>query len=161
MIPHHMADAQGGAARGTGTKAGPGPAMRILIVDDIEEMRLTLRRMLARGNSAITVDMAAGGDEALDLLRRAKEAGQRYDAICLDLMMPGMGGVETLRRIRAEALVDRFQTGLFVLSGHDEIHAIRDAKSLGVLEVLKKPISAAELGNLIRRWLSFRGRYCA
>ena len=68
---------------------------RILIVDDAEGIRTYLAHLLeAKGYE---VDTAEDGRSALALL----EGGAAPDAILLDIMMPGIDGIETLRRIRA------------------------------------------------------------
>lgn len=66
---------------------------RILIVDDIADNRMILNRRFSRRNYDVTE--ADGGQAALDLI-----AGQEFDAVLLDVMMPDMDGLEVLRRIR-------------------------------------------------------------
>lgn len=144
----------------SGATHKPGSASRrYLIVDDIEEMRMTLRRMIRHGDEGVDIDLAAGGQEALGHLRRAMQRHEPYDVVCLDLMMPDMPGQDLLRAILEEGLVDRRHTGLFVLSGHQDRDAIAAAKSNGALEVLQKPISAANLVERFRRWQVFRTRF--
>lgn len=74
---------------------GPGQVGPVLVVDDDENYRFLLRLML-RG-LVERVEEAADGEEALALLPRVRPA-----AIVLDLAMPGMGGQELLRRLRAD-----------------------------------------------------------
>ena len=71
-------------------------ALRILVVDDESAIRRALRTPLAE--LGFQVGEATRGEEALQLLRTTT-----YDAVLLDVNMPGIGGVETLRRIRAFA----------------------------------------------------------
>jgi CheY-like chemotaxis protein len=66
---------------------------RILAVDDLDANRLVLSLGLRR--HGFDVDAVASGEEALELLAQGK-----YDAVLLDIYMPGMGGYETCRRIR-------------------------------------------------------------
>ncbi len=76
------------------TSAGPGTDEgTILIVDDDQPMRRTLRTTLSA--AGYTVVEAARGEEALSLVRLTP-----FDAVLLDVDMPGMGGVEACRRIR-------------------------------------------------------------
>lgn len=66
---------------------------RILAVDDLDANRLVLSLGLRR--HGFDVDAVASGEEAIELLAQGK-----YDAVLLDIYMPGMGGYETCRRIR-------------------------------------------------------------
>jgi two-component system, chemotaxis family, chemotaxis protein CheY len=80
--------------------------MRVLVVeDDFISRRLLCRYLEPHGEC----DVAVNGNEALSAFRQALLTGQYYDLICLDIMMPGMDGQETLKRIRIlerEANVD-------------------------------------------------------
>jgi len=67
---------------------------RVLIVDDEESMRLLLARILASG-LRVEVTLAGTCEQALKLA-----GNYAYDAILLDLLMPGVGGFEVLREIR-------------------------------------------------------------
>ncbi|WP_305307947.1 response regulator [Phenylobacterium sp.] len=85
---------------------GPAPAdpdglrgVRILVVDDIALNRDIFRRQLA-GEGALVVE-AEDGPRALERLAAACAAGQPFDIVLLDHMMPGMAGDEVARRIRA------------------------------------------------------------
>ena len=71
--------------------------MRILIVEDEAKMASLLRRGL--GEEGLSADIAASGEEALWMARAVE-----YDAIVLDLMLPGIDGVEVCRRLRSDAV---------------------------------------------------------
>jgi len=71
--------------------------MHILVVeDDFISRRLLCRYLEPFG----TCDVAINGNEAVDAVRSGLETGRHYDLICLDIMMPGMGGQEALGHIR-------------------------------------------------------------
>ena len=72
------------------------PVLRILVVDDESAIRRALRPPLME--LGFQVAEASRGEEALQMLRTTV-----FDAVLLDVNMPGIGGVETLRRIRAFA----------------------------------------------------------
>jgi two-component system chemotaxis response regulator CheY len=76
--------------------------MRILVVeDDYISRRLLCRYLEPYG----TCEEAVNGHEAVDAVRRAIDAGEQFDLICLDIMMPGMDGQQALvilRQIEAE-----------------------------------------------------------
>jgi CheY-like chemotaxis protein len=67
---------------------------KILVVDDDLQIRRVMRKMLVAQGYA--VNDARSGEEALEMLRRG-----RHDLVLLDLAMPGMGGLEACRAIRA------------------------------------------------------------
>ena len=75
----------------------PGPRRRVLIIDDEEPMRLLLAQFVQQ-DLGVEVTLAGTCEAAERLLRDNK-----YDVILLDLLMPGIGGVELLKRLRAES----------------------------------------------------------
>jgi two-component system, chemotaxis family, chemotaxis protein CheY len=72
--------------------------MKTLIVEDDFTSRLLMQELL---KSYGLPHVAINGQEAVDAVRAALEAGQPYDLICLDIMMPGMDGLQALKEIRA------------------------------------------------------------
>jgi DNA-binding NtrC family response regulator len=112
---------------------------RVLLVDDEEDFVETLaERMRARG---LAVETAANGSVAL---RIAEE--QVFDAVILDLAMPGMSGLETLQRL----LELRPGIQVMLLSGRATIADAVEATRLGAVDVLEKPAPLDELLEHIR-----------
>jgi len=72
--------------------------MKTLIVEDDFTSRLVLQTFLSRYGEC---HIAVNGREAVDAVRSALEAGQRYDLICMDIMMPEMDGREAVKQVRA------------------------------------------------------------
>ncbi len=72
--------------------------MQVLIVEDDFISRRLLSRYL---ESFGTCDMAVNGEEALAAVRTTLDSGNHYELVCLDIMMPGMGGQEVLEEIRS------------------------------------------------------------
>jgi two-component system chemotaxis response regulator CheY len=95
--------AQGFSSVGTNIHAltqaprSSGP-LNILLAEDDFACRLLLQTFLARYGEC---HVAVNGVEAVEAFRVAMERGQRYDMICMDIMMPVMDGREAVRRIRA------------------------------------------------------------
>ena len=120
----------------------PMPAPRhLLIVDDHTIVREGLRRIL-EGTGEWTVAEAGSGFQALELLRR-----QPVDLALVDLSMPGMSGLDLIRRVRAEFP----QVRLLVLSMHaEEQYALRAFKA-GAHGYLTKDGAAAELVGAVRK----------
>ncbi|MGO4378225.1 response regulator [Pseudoduganella sp. RAF19] len=93
---------------GIGNADAPGVAspvaalhsLRVLVVDDVETARDALTEMLS--SFGITADTASSGEQCLSMLARAVETGTPYQVVLMDYLMPGLDGVETIRRIRTE-----------------------------------------------------------
>jgi DNA-binding NtrC family response regulator len=108
---------------------------RILVVDDAEGVRSCLASLLEMRD--FRVDTAEGGHSALALL----ESGNSFDLIILDVMMPDMDGLETLRRIRT---LDA-EIPVVMLSAVHEASTIVEAMKLGASDYLNKPFEEREL----------------
>jgi DNA-binding NarL/FixJ family response regulator len=121
---------------------GEGAALKLLIVDDHAIVREGLQRVLESAAPGWQVAEAAGGFQALDLLRR-----QAFDLAIIDLSMPDMSGLELLRRVRA----DHPKTKVLVLSMHaEEQYAVRAFKA-GANGYVTKDSAAAELVAAVRK----------
>jgi len=115
------------------------PAIRILVVDDESAIRRALRPPLLE--LGFQVAEASRGEEALQQLRAAA-----YDAVLLDVNMPGIGGIETLRRIRAFAP----RLPILMLTVRDQEEDKVTALDLGADDYVTKPFSTRELIARIR-----------
>lgn len=121
--------------------------MKVLLVDDHAVVRSGLRALLS-SVADIEVVEAANGRDALALLRQ-----DRPDLVLLDLNLPGVGGLELLRRM----LLANKAARILVLSMHTEpLYAAR-AMQLGAQGYLSKHTSAQELLTAVRR--AAEGRY--
>lgn len=126
------------------------PRHRILIVDDEESTRLLIARLLARGLSA-EPQLAGTAEQALRLARN-----YAYDAILLDLLMPGMGGLELLRQIRrSSANMASPVMIVSVLADRETVERCRDA---GADAHLAKPLEERRLVAAVRKLLAARGK---
>lgn len=120
---------------------------RILVVDDDENAVEILTRMLAReGHSSIA---AFTGAEALETLAR-----EDVDVILLDVMMPGMDGLEICRRLRSDERLQ--QIPIILLTAKDDMETRSRAMALGVSEFLTKPVNRRELFTRIDAQLHAR-----
>jgi DNA-binding NtrC family response regulator len=100
----------------------------VLLVDDEEQfLKVLSQRMEGRG---LKVDTSASGEEALE-----KVKGKDFDAIVLDLAMPGMSGIETLKRIRSE----HPDLQIIMLTGHGSVEKGVEAIKAGAVDFLEKP----------------------
>src|SRR5437868_10948003 len=108
--------------------------VRVLIVEDELKMASLLRRgLLEEGYAA---DLAPNGDDALRLARSTE-----YDAIVLDVMLPGIDGFEVLRRLRGQEI----WSPVLVLTARDAVDDRVAGLDSGADDYLTKPFSFAEL----------------
>src|SRR5579863_1325833 len=114
-------------------------AIRILIVDDEPAIRRALRPPLVELGFQITE--ASRGEEALQALR-----GAMPDIVLLDVNMPGIGGIETLRRMRASSP----RLPIIMLTVRDQEEDKVEALDLGADDYVTKPFSTRELIARIR-----------
>jgi two-component system KDP operon response regulator KdpE len=114
-------------------------AIRILIVDDEPAIRRALRPPLLE--LGFQVAEASRGEEALQALRATT-----HDVVLLDINMPGIGGIETLRRIRAFAP----RLPVLMLTVRDGEEEKVEALELGADDYVTKPFSTRELIARIR-----------
>lgn len=110
----------------------------VLVVDDERNIRATLRAALE--SVASDVREAPDGLRGLDELRRAPAA-----VVLLDLRMPVLDGMETLRRIRSEAP----DTRVVVITAHGTVDAAVEAMKLGASDFLQKPFEPGEVRRVV------------
>ncbi len=108
----------------------------LLVDDDADFTDVVSERMESRG---VGVDTAASGTEALEKVR-----DKSYDAIILDLAMPEMDGIETLKRL----LADNPDLQVILLTGHATLAKGVEAIKLGAMDFLEKP---AEIQKLMEK----------
>jgi len=114
---------------------------RALVVDDNDHARAVILDMLQ--GMTFQTNEAASGSAAVDEVRRAAAAGHPYDVVYLDWRMPGMDGMETARRIRALGLVATPMFLMVTAYGREEV--LKEAESVGIQNVLVKPVNASVL----------------
>lgn len=106
----------------------------VLIVDDEESIRSSLDGILQ--DEGYRTSVAASGEDALNLLRE-----ESPDLILLDIWMPGLDGLETLRRAR-DLAPDQL---VIMMSGHGTIETAVKATKLGAFDFIEKPLSLEKL----------------
>jgi two-component system response regulator HydG len=112
---------------------------RILVIDDDAAVRESVERMLRGAGHAVQV--AASGEDGLELAR-----GGPFDVILSDLRMPGLSGLDILRRLR-EMHVD---AAFIMMTGFGTVDTAVEAMQLGAVDFLQKPFFRDELLMRIR-----------
>jgi two-component system, OmpR family, response regulator len=108
--------------------------VRVLLVEDDRRMAAAMRRAL-RG-AGVVADVAATGDDAFWMVRAAA-----YDVMVLDVMLPGMDGVETCRRLRCDGV----WLPIIMVTARDAVADRVTGLDAGADDYLTKPFSLAEL----------------
>ncbi len=107
---------------------------RVLLVDDEEEFVSALsERLMLRGLEAET---ALDGEEAL-----VKMSEKKFEVVILDVMMPGLGGLEVMKKIRTSYP----QTQVILLTGHGSTREGIEGMRLGAFDYLIKPVDIEEM----------------
>jgi CheY-like chemotaxis protein len=121
---------------------------RVLIIDDEESTRLLLARYLSK-DLKIEAQLAGTCEQAL------RFAGDyAYDAILLDLLMPGIGGLEVLREIRSAA--PNAATPVLVISVVSDPETIERCRAAGASAYHVKPVRRAEIVASVQKQLASR-----
>jgi DNA-binding NtrC family response regulator len=111
---------------------------KVLLVDDEPEFTATLSERLQLRD--MEVYTAANGPDALKLAD-----DHRFDAVILDLQMPGMDGIETLKRL----LTGDEDQQVIILTGHATVSKSVEAIKTGATEFLEKPVDIQVLTDMI------------
>ena len=119
---------------------------KILLVEDSDTTRLTHRILIAKRTGHSVISVANG----VDALRMA--ALEKPDLILMDIVMPGMDGLEVCRRLRKEAAMSEVPIVLLTFRVGEESKA--QGFAAGCTDYLKKPLGAEELVETLRRHLS-------
>lgn len=111
---------------------------KILIVDDVEA-NLDLASKILKNHGYIT-EIAHDGESALELLFNRSS---NYELILLDIMMPGISGIETCQKIKENSLTSMIPVIFFTAS--DDNKLLAEAYSVGGVDYIKKPFFKEEL----------------
>ena len=120
-------------------------AKKILLVEDSDTTRLTHKIMIAK-RTGYDVIAVANGAEALKLA-----AAQKPDLVLMDVMMPGMDGLEVCRRMRKQDTTAKVPIVLLTFRVGEE--SVSAGYASGCTDYLKKPIEVDELVDTLRRHL--------
>jgi len=115
---------------------------QLLIVDDQQGIRLLLNEVFKR--EGYTTFLAANGIEALDITERVKP-----DGVLLDMKIPGMDGIEILKRIKTRTP----EVPVLMMTAYGELDLIKEAMDLGASHYFTKPFDIYELRDAVNEML--------
>jgi CheY-like chemotaxis protein/cytidylate kinase len=118
---------------------------KILLVDDEREFVQTLSERLKTRN--LESSIAYDGEQALQMVE-----DEVPDVIVLDLRMPGIDGIETLRRVKQS----HPEVEVIILTGHGSDQEQAEAEDLGAFAYLRKPVNVNELSQVMKK--AYEGR---
>ena len=113
---------------------------KVLLVDDEEDfLEVMGERLMSRG---IDVTTSASAEDALDQIEK-----DIFDAVILDLQMPVMDGIDTLKKIKAR----HPEIQVILLTGHATVEKGVEAIKLGAMDLVEKPADLEVLGEKIKK----------
>ena len=118
---------------------------RILLVDDFDDTRLMMKLWLIKNDYHVIE--AERGEEAIALAQ-----SEHPDLIIMDMMMPGLNGLDATRRIREDQSLE--QTPIVAVSAYGADEYRDKAISAGCTEYVSTPVDPEELGDLIKKLLA-------
>jgi DNA-binding NtrC family response regulator len=114
---------------------------KILIVDDEKNIRTTMK--MALDKQGYQVETAINGEEALRIFK-----DERHDVILLDLKLPGMSGIETLKEImKINGQGPKPQ--VIIITAHGSIETAVEAMKAGAIDFIQKPFTPKEISNIV------------
>jgi DNA-binding NtrC family response regulator len=116
------------------------PGEKILVVDDEPGMRNLLTKVLTKEGSFVTA--CASGDEAIEAL-----AGEDFDLAVLDIEMPGMNGIELLKKLKDKAPT----LHVVMITAYGSLQSAVDAMRLGAYDYLTKPFEVEEIKLVVAK----------
>ncbi|MFZ3209727.1 MAG: response regulator [Geobacteraceae bacterium] len=113
---------------------------KILVVDDEENVRIGLSRLLSK--EGFLVDSASNGFEALNYLRQ-----HEVNLIVADISMPEMNGITFLKELKK----DFNKSNVIMITAHGGVESYIEAMNLGAFEYINKPVKIEELKSIINK----------
>lgn len=118
---------------------------KILIVDDEKNIRTTIKMALEKPDCVI--ETAVNGEEAVRLHKNG-----RFDIILLDLKMPGMSGIETLKEIMKNS---EPKPCVIIITAHGTVDSAVEAMKAGAMDFIQKPFTPKEIRQIVEMNIEF------
>nr|2JVI_A Chain A, Sporulation initiation phosphotransferase F [Bacillus subtilis] len=118
---------------------------KILIVDDQYGIRILLNEVFNK--EGYQTFQAANGLQALDIVTK-----ERPDLVLLDMKIPGMDGIEILKRMK---VIDE-NIRVIIMTAYGELDMIQESKELGALTAFAKPFDIDEIRDAVKKYLPLK-----
>lgn len=123
--------------------------LRVLLAEDTAISAEMMQAMADR--LSISMDTAANGVEAIEMIRAANEAGEPYSLLLVDIMMPILDGIETAKRLRSEGITPE-ELPIIAITAATELDEVRIYRKAGMQAFLEKPVALADLRATLHAW---------
>jgi len=118
--------------------------LKVLVVDDCADSRLIMQKMLE--SFGLRVKLVSSGEESLKALEENKTRKEPFELVVIDWLMPGLGGIETSKRIRKDL---KLTIPIILMTAFGKENEILDAEKAGINAFLTKPMHQSTLFNAI------------
>ena len=129
--------------------------MKILVVEDDLVTRKVIQKILERMEN-IDVDVAEDGIVGLEKFSKMLKEEEKYRIICLDVMMPKMGGQEVLQNMRKlekeNNILEKEKAKIIMMTALSDLENIKKAYTEECDEYLVKPVKITELKEIIKKY---------
>jgi DNA-binding response OmpR family regulator len=113
---------------------------KILIVDDEKNIRMTVKNCL--DEAEYLVDIAVNGEEGFEKIQKS-----HYDLVLLDIKMPGLSGMEVLKKIRD----NNSSVSVVMMTAYGTVENAVEAMKLGAVDFLSKPFTPEEIRTVVKK----------
>jgi CheY-like chemotaxis protein len=129
--------------------AGELNGKRVLVVEDNQINQMVAMDTLK--NMGMQVTLANSGEEALEVVKQ-----QQFDAVLMDIQMPGMDGYQTTAQIRLNPCMSQSQLPIIAMTAHALQGDRQKALEAGLNDYISKPVDVAQLASVLLRWVKPR-----
>lgn len=157
MCPTNLMASLGRASLLAEAESSYHPHAHFLVVDDISSMRRVIGSLLKDQLRNVRISEAADGKSALQMLKAAEAEGKPFDFVVTDCHMPNMGGIDLLRAIREEELLQHLPVLLVTAEATRDM--ILQAAKAGADGYIVKPFNADTLRTKLQQIMAKRMKY--
>lgn len=123
---------------------------RVLVVDDNDTIADLAELILQ--TAGISCTKVNNGKQCLDIIRESYKGNNNYDLILLDIAMPNFSGLDVIKAMKVEGYLNHNKVAFFTASSATNTD-IKELKSLGAIDCMRKPFSKIDLLNFVRKYL--------